>query len=400
MMAILFCTQILNKVIYFNDHCKYSIAILNIFINVGGTAYLIKKMPFFLLVLSLFLTTCYSRVVPVPKYEVNITIAPMERWAHVIKDYAQYYPQLFEEIESKLPNELLDEVATIADNIDDFFSRVIADEMRGISKYGKVTLARVVLLNLLYDLFAYDHNARGQSVSVVVNSLMDPNNPIIAGHVMDYIYSDILRDLAITIEVVPRVPGVTPIFIGTTFAGMVGVLSGYVAGGISMTYTERVAYPHETWKDALIAFKNGKHNVTMLEMRYILEQDLLDFSPPIELSIVPLMAPSYIMLGLTYDGLQITRDRLAALDKLSLSRHTFWYLVQTNYDHWIKEPSDGRKEATEKAVEKIGRNNVDANSLSQALLTPGIVNYKTAYVVGTTPDYWGPYYAYKYYPDD
>ena len=356
-------------------------------------------MPFSLLVLSLFLTTCYSRVIPVPKYEINITILPMERWAHVIKDYAHYYPQLFEEIEPKLPKELLDEVATIADNIDDYFSRDFADEMRGISKYGNVTLARVVLLNLLYDLFAYDHNTRGQSVSVVVNSLMDPNNPIIAGHVMDYIYSDILRELAITIEVVPRVSAVTPIFIGSTFAGMIGVFSGYVAGAVSMAYTERTAYPNETWKDGLIAFKNGKHNVTMLEMRSLFEEDIF-YPSPIELSTIPLMAPSYIMLGEQYDGQLITRDRLAALDKLSLSRHTFWYLVQTNYDYWIKEPSDDRKETTEKAIEKIGRNNIDSNSLSQTLLTPGIVNHQTAYVVGTTPDYWGPYYAYIYYPDD
>ena len=325
----------------------------------------------------------------------------MERWAHVIKDYAQYYPQLFEEIESKLPKELLDEVAIIADNIDDFFSRDFADEMRGISKYGNIALARVVLLNLLYDLFAYDHYTRGQSVSVIVDSQMDPNNPIIVGHVMDYIYSDILRELAITIEVVPRVSGVTPIFIGSTFAGMVGVFSGY--GDVSMTYTERAAYPNETWKDALFAFKNGKHNVTMLEMRFIFEQDTFGVSkcpPSIELSIIPLMAPSYIMLGLQLDGLLITRDRLAALDKLSLSRHTFWYLVQTNYDYWIKEPNDDRKEITKKAIEKIGRNNIDSNSLSQALLTPGIVNHQTAYVVGTTPDYWGPYYGYIYYPDD
>ena len=353
-----------------------------------------------LLITVLFFLQTEAKIVPAPKYVINITHPAMERWAQVAKDYAHYYPKLFEQIESKLPKELLDEIASITPILNRYIPDEFYQEMKGIAKYGKVSLERVVLLNFLYDIYAYDHKERSKSVSVIVE-IYDENNPLIVGHVFDYIYSDILRNLTINVEGRNNNP-YAPVFLGTSFAGMIGLYMGVSAGCCSVSITERITNVNETWREIFTNLKAG-YNTTSFITRSLMQSDqLITFQEAaVILSNSRIVAPCYLMIGGQYDGVLVTRDCNGAFDKAFLSGQTEWYLIGTNYDPWESPPSDdNRKQVVIHQLESAGRGNIDTGNLVKALLVSPIVNDRTAFVAATTPDYWGPYSSVIYYPDN
>ena len=107
-------------------------------------------------VFFLFFSFLQAKLVPAPAYMLNTSLPATEIWAEVAKDFAPKFPMLFKELEAKLPKELLQEIATITPVIDKYIPSQYVEEMRGIAKYGNVTMERLVLLNLLYDIHAYD----------------------------------------------------------------------------------------------------------------------------------------------------------------------------------------------------------------------------------------------------
>ena len=332
-----------------------------------------------------------SRDAKPSKYIIDLDLPPEERWAKVAKDHVEDFQKLLLQIEDMLPKELVLAVADLAGNLDKYFPYPYADEIRGIVKYGggNVTLGQTILGNLLYDLTAYrkpKDRRHGACTSIIA---CDKNGKIIHGRNLDYALSNTLRDM--TIEVQFKNRRNPNVFTGTTFAGFVGVLTGSKPGGVSVSLDERDV--GEWWENAISALKQGSHGIVSLLIRDILqtEDEEMDFVTAVErLSSTPLITPCYLIVGgqLSTEGVIITRDRIAALDKWYLHPDKDqWYVLETNYDHWKPPPSDdNRRDPGVKVMNAIGQDGINFDSLFRVLSTAPVLNNGTTYTTIMSPN--------------
>lgn len=69
------------------------------------------------------------------------------------------------------------------------------------------------------------------------------------------------------------------------------------------------------------------------------------------------------------EGVVITRGR-STVDNISTLNDDDWFLVQTNYDRDLPDPADDyRRVPAEEKLKKIGKDNVDRNSLFDIILS-------------------------------
>ena len=345
---------------------------------------MVSWLTFLLLLPSVVL----SRDAKTPKYIIDLDLPPEERWAEVARDNADNFYLLLEQMEQMFPKDLVFAVTDLASNLDKYFPYPYADELRGIVRFGgNVTMGQVILGNLLYDLTAYrtKKNHWGACTSIVAS---DKDGVIIHGRNLDYALSDTLRDMTIIVQFKNRQN--PNIFTGTTFAGFIGVLTGCKPGGVSISLDERDV--GEWWQNAISALKDGSHGLVSLLIRDILqsESEEADFKSAVErLSSTPLIAPCYLIVaGQLYNqGVVITRDRAAALDKWYLNPEKGqWYLLETNYDHWKEPPSDDdRRHPGIKMMNSLGQESINFDSLFKVLSTEPVLNNKTTYTTIMSP---------------
>ena len=77
-------------------------------------------------------------------------------------------------------------------------------------------------------------------------------------------------------------------------------------------------------------------------------------------------------------GAVITRDPLDVADQWSLSPNRTsgiddWFLVQTNTDHWIKDP-DGRRTASMVSLEHLSQANLTMDSMLDVISAEPVCN--------------------------
>lgn len=353
---------------------------------------------FFMFCCSLPLAFTAINVSP-RKYIIDLDLPPEERWAKVSEDYSKDFPKLLSQIESMFPKELVLAATDLAGNLDKYFPYPYADELRGIVKYSmNVTLGQVILGNLLYDLTAYRsltyksvNRPHGACTSIIAS---DNRGNIIHGRNLDYALSDTLRDMTIEVQFKNRAN--PNIFTGTTFAGFVGTLTGAKPGGFSISLDERDV--GEWWQNAVSALKEGSYGIVSLLIRDTLQTNNIDFNLAVEkLSSTPLITPCYLIVGGLIDtqGVVITRDRIAALDKwyIDPSKPDQWYVLETNYDHWNAPPSDdNRRDPGIKSMNSVGRAKINFNTLFSVLSTDPVLNNGTTYTTVMSPSTTGFYF--------
>jgi hypothetical protein len=87
--------------------------------------------------------------------------------------------------------------------------------------------------------------------------------------------------------------------------------------------------------------------------------------------------------GVSFDeGVVLTLDRNKLLDTWRLnSTAGTWFLVQTNYDHWVREPAwDNRKKPAEKALRGVGSVAITPSSMYEDVLSlDPVLNQLTIY---------------------
>ena len=102
----------------------------------------------------------------------------------------------------------------------------------------------------------------------------------------------------------------------------------------------------------------------------------------------------YIVSGLRKnEGVVLTMHHQGAVDEWWFNDN-YWYIVQTNYDHWSPPPiDDDRRVPAMSQLEKIGRDYIDMDKLWEILVEPPVYRpgkcvYTTAIVPAT-----GYYYS-------
>ena len=336
--------------------------------------------------------------VPAPRYVVNLDMAPQDRWTIVVADYKTDLQFLLKQMKKMVPPAVLKLVSEIADNVEKYIPHPYAQEIIGASLAGEVTLADMVLANLIYELTAYSPSGlRGRKActSIVAEAL---DGTMYHGRNLDYSFAALLRNMAATVDFQS---GGKTLYTGTTFVGYVGLLTGQRPHAYTITLNQR--NEGYWWMNALVAiFVSGK-GVAAFLIRDTLANTSLSFDEAVhKLANDPLDAPCYLIVGgvTSTEGVVITRNRIAARDiwRVDSSKER-WFLVETNYDHWEPPPpSDDRRDPAINAMNEIGQGNISTSSLYHVLSIPPVLNDDTTYTVTMSASIPELYNAWIRYP--
>jgi len=180
--------------------------------------------------------------------------------------------------------------------------------------------------------------------------------------------------------------GVTQ-YSGVTWAGYVGLLTGQKST-FSITVDQRDQNYPAGVPDNIKAIKNGSQ-LTAFTVREVLTNNKTFSDAVNSIVTIPIAAPIYFIIGgsNTNEAAVVTRDRTQAVDVWKYGvpdvRCADWYLVETNYDHWLPDNTkDPRQTQAIAALNNMGRANLNATNLfNNVLQTPNVLNTGTQYSI-------------------
>ena len=335
------------------------------------------------LVTAILLVLCAAAVnardTPAPKFTINLDLPAKERWADIGKTYAGKTNALFKQIGRLVVLPVVLETASIlAAHLFRYIHQPYRDEILGFANNANVSVGEVVLGNLLYDITAYKKAIRHLEEECTSIVAEDTTGKIYHGRNFDYLLG-ILRELAIIVEFQRN--GET-LYTGTTIAGYVGLVTGQKPDEFTVSLDQRNT--GAWWLNDMEAAKIGTRGIVNFLIRDVLADPNSNFNTAVHtFSITPLIAPAYIIVGGTRpgEGVVITRDRARTVNLMRLdASHGQWYVVVTNHDPWKppRRPDDRRATAI-KALNRVGRDSINATTLYRVLSTPPVLNSETVY---------------------
>ena len=319
------------------------------------------------------------------KYTINLDLPPSERWTEVIMDHKTELETILKYMNATSSPMLIDALFKLGKNIDQYIPPPYNEELVGIAKLlDGVSVGSILMANLYYELNAYgdseveNNNAAMACTSIVAETL---NGTILHGRNLDYDLVKYLENITITVDFQK---GGNISYTGTTFAGLVGLITGQKPYKYTISLNERDQ--GEFWMNIVEAWMSGMDAVASFHIRDVLAQDNLSFNDAVAfMSTKPLIAPCYIVMGgvQSGEGVVLTRERTGFTDQYRLdASNGIWFLLETNYDHWTTPPSwDDRRDPGIKAMEAMTRASANGNGLYNVLSTPPVLNWKTTYTV-------------------
>jgi N-acylethanolamine-hydrolysing acid amidase len=135
------------------------------------------------------------------------------------------------------------------------------------------------------------------------------------------------------------------------------------------------------WINFLFSIIDKKAKPIAFLTRSVFE-NATDFNKAVSmLSTSDIIAPAYfIVAGFNpYEGAVITRSQNEVIDVWRLNATSkgieSWYLLETNYDHWVPPPSkDDRRTPGMKAMNATGQANINVNTLLDVLSISPVCN--------------------------
>ena len=329
---------------------------------------------------SLSVTNCISPQ-NVKTFNINLDVAAEYRWNEVVDEFEEYFPNLIPALKQYVPSEVLPLLAVIGDDIETYLPEPYAAEILGIGQRSKVPVGDLAILNILYDMLA-------GCTSIVAE---DEMGHIYHGRNLDYGLTGLLQNITL---IANFQRGGKTIYTGTTYAGYVGLLTGQKPYKFSISLNERDT--GERWMNAATALLAKNASLVSFRIRDTLENEQSFQDAYNVLMDVTFIAPSYIIIAgvKSGQGAVITRDRLVARDSWKLDPPNQWFLVETNYDHWLPPPSsDDRRDPAIRHMNQIGHSNITLKALFSVLTTPPVLNNGTTYTTLMSPATPNKYYA-------
>uniref|UniRef100_H2ZE53 N-acylethanolamine-hydrolyzing acid amidase n=1 Tax=Ciona savignyi TaxID=51511 RepID=H2ZE53_CIOSA len=314
--------------------------------------------------------------IPAKTYIVNLDLPPQERWNNVIKHFdpnilKQGLNTLFKEY---LPSQqLVPILEDVAKDLERYIPQPFADELRGLSKALGMKLGDLVLINIIYDVSAFNSSQIKACTSIVA---YDSMGRIIHGRNLDYKVGDYLRELTLQVD---YQRGGKTLYMATTYAGYIGVITGSKPNAFSITGDQR-----NIGSILQNLFSAVDHSwPTFFAERRVLEEASDYQSALSQILKTPTIAPVYFIIsGINAgEGAIVVRDgrKVANVTTLSQSAHS-WYIVETNYDPWVQAPAtDDRRDAAINAMNKLGRKNMNPQQLYKVLSVDLVFNSDTTY---------------------
>ena len=327
-------------------------------------------IPFLLLIATV--VDCISPR-NVKTYNINLDTAAKYRWNEVVDDFAEYLPELIPALKQYIPAEVLPLLTLFGDTVDAYLPEPYAAEILGIGQRSKISVGDIAVLNILYDMLA-------GCTSIVAE---DEMGHIYHGRNLDYGLTQILQNITLMANFQR---GGQTMYTGTTYAGYVGLLTGQRPHQFSISLDQRDAGQH--WMNMVTALLEKNTSIVSFLIRDVLENEQSYEDAYDVLTRATFIAPSYIIIAgvKTGQGVVITRDRITTRDSWKLDPPEQWFLVETNYDHWLPPPSgDDRRDPAVRHMKQIGRSNITLDTLFSVLTTPPVLNEGTTYTTLMSP---------------
>jgi len=316
---------------------------------------------------------------PVPVFEVSLDDYPHWRWNGVVDHFQGDFEPLVEFFKKIVPDQLQGLVYEFFDVLHEFFPPTYRWEIEGIATRANLTVGMVTVMNVFYEVSS-------GCTSIVANA----GNRIVHGRNLDYGVPG-LRRLEATIRFTR---GGELQYVGTTYAGYVGILTGVAPGRFSVSIDERFAGGNLVTNFLEAVLDQGQSIGFFL--RDVLEQQPSYQSALHAMQTAHMASVSYMILGGVNkdEGAVVTRERHKALDTWTLdSTAGRWFLVETNYDHWKPAPAhDDRRDPAIRAMSNTTAEALDEQYLfKNVMLLHPVLNSGTTYTAimsAATGTYW------------
>jgi len=307
----------------------------------------------------------YSK--PVPHETLNLDLPPIERWVEIGRKHAAGTQRVVNAIKAIAPKVAFDLAADVLAGFDDLLGATWADELRGVANGTGIPLGDIVLVNL------YEELTNG-CTSIIAQT---EAGVIIHGRNQD-LSIPFLPPIVINVNVTR---GGQPLYRMITYSGYIGAPTGVRPGVFSISLDARSPTNGSVWDNVLAFFRDGASPVSFLS-RKTLEEATTFEGAVTQLASEPLICPVYYIMGgvRPNEGAVISRARLNASDIWRLQPPGRFYLVETNYDHWLPVPkSDPRRTVANDLMAKSTPATVSLPFLNHVLTTVPVFNPETTY---------------------
>uniref|UniRef100_A0A8C3WSK3 Acid ceramidase n=1 Tax=Catagonus wagneri TaxID=51154 RepID=A0A8C3WSK3_9CETA len=300
---------------------------------------------------------------PVPWYTINLDLPPYKRWHELMVDKAPalkvivnslknivnaFVPsgKIVELVDQKLPGLLGN------------FPGPFEEEMKGIAAVTGIPLGHLL-------------HGRNMDFGIFLGWNINNNT---------WVITEQLKPLTVNLDF--RRNNRT-VFKVASFAGYVGVLTGFKPGLFSLTLNER--FSSNGGYVGILEWIWGKKDAKWIGfiIRSVLENSTSYEEAKNILTKTKILAPAYFILGgnMSGEGCVITRDRKQSLDVYELDpKQGRWYVVQTNYDRWKNAFFlDDRRTPAKACLNKTTQENISLATMYDVLSTKPVLNKLTVF---------------------
>ncbi|NP_001087503.1 N-acylsphingosine amidohydrolase (acid ceramidase) 1 L homeolog precursor [Xenopus laevis] len=321
-------------------------------------------------------------------YTVNLDQAPQERWQKLISEKKTALSILIQAIKdlatSFFPSEkIIKLVDTKLPLLIGTLPCPFGEEIKGIADASGLPLGEVMLFNIFYEVFTVCTSVVAEDKSGKLYHARNLDFGLFLGWDVknnSWMVTQLLRPLVVNVDFQRN--GKT-VFVSTSFAGYVGMLTGMKPGIFSLTMNERFSI--DGGYIGVLEWILGKRDGMWMSFltRSVLENATSYEEAKTLLSKTKLLAPAYFILGgnKSEEGCVITRSRAVCLDiwELDLKNGT-WYVLETNYDHWKAPlPIDNRRDPAMKCMRRTSQQNISFGTIYDMLSTKPVLNKLTTY---------------------
>uniref|UniRef100_A0A8C5W840 Acid ceramidase n=1 Tax=Microcebus murinus TaxID=30608 RepID=A0A8C5W840_MICMU len=293
---------------------------------------------------------------PVPWYTINLDLPPYKRWHQLMADKA---PAVLVVIENKIMISTTEFAqCPLFPGMLGNFPGPFEEEMKGIAAVTDIPLG---------------HLLHGRNMDFGVFLGWNTNNNT-------WVVTEELKPLTVNLDFQRNNKTV---FKAASFAGYVGMLTGFKPGLFSLTLNERFSINGGYL--GVLEWIMGKKDAMWIGFitRSVLENSTSYEEAKNILTKTKVLAPAYFILGgnQSGEGCVITRDRKQSLDVYELDpKQGRWYVLETNYDRW-KNPFflDDRRTAAKTCLNRITQENISFATLYDVLSTKPVLNKLTVF---------------------
>jgi len=312
-------------------------------------------------------------------FDIDLDLPANQRWSYVAKQ-TRYFDNLwliYNTMDAVFTDIFMDVLDTMMNTIYILFPEPYKSEIDGISSITTLPRGFIVFLNMIYEI---TNGCTSIAVQSSTNETYIVRNQDLG---LGMGFTDLLRNQ--TIHARFKRNG-TIVYEGVTFAGYVGLPTGFLNGswGISVNsrnvngtrwqYLERVVEMFVTGK--------AEHIATWVVRDGVDNADTFNAMVS-RVSSVALVTDIYFILAGTVpgQGVVVTRNQTATKDLWWVNAtEGRWFVAQTNYDHWEKPPwYDDRIAVADAEMKAMGFNNVTLPNLYNVLSTVPVLNALTLY---------------------